>query len=85
LNDVTYRDVAKLHTLAADFYPEGTITIYSFSKNCGLAGLRLGAHIATNELLERIARYKINDLGTSIVSQIAGIAALKTKISWLRR
>ena len=83
LNDVTYRDVAKLHTLAADFYPEGTITIYSFSKNCGLAGLRLGAHIATNELLERIARYKINDLGTSIVSQIAGIEALKTKISWL--
>jgi aspartate/methionine/tyrosine aminotransferase len=83
LNDVTYRDVAKLHTLAADFYPEGTITIYSFSKNCGLAGLRLGAHIATNELIERMARYKINDLGTSIVSQIAGIAALKTKLGWL--
>ncbi|MEI7826905.1 MAG: pyridoxal phosphate-dependent aminotransferase [Euryarchaeota archaeon] len=83
LNDVTYRDVAILHTLAADFYPEGTITIYSFSKNCGLAGLRLGAHIATNELIQRIARYKINDLGTSIVSQVAGIAALKTKLDWL--
>ena len=83
LNDVTYRDMAKLHTLAADFYPEGTITIYSFSKNCGLAGLRVGAHIATSELMQRLARYKINDLGTSIVSQIAGIAALKTKHDWL--
>jgi aspartate/methionine/tyrosine aminotransferase len=83
LNDVTYRDVATLHTLAAGFYPEGTITIYSFSKNCGLAGLRLGAHIATNELIQQIAQYKINDLGTSIVSQVAGIAALKTKLDWL--
>jgi len=83
LNDVTYRDVATLHTLAAGFYPEGTITIYSFSKNCGLAGLRLGAHIATNELIQQIARCKINDLGTSIVSQVAGIAALKTKLDWL--
>jgi aspartate/methionine/tyrosine aminotransferase len=83
LNDVTYRDVATVHTLAANFYPEGTVTIYSFSKNCGLAGLRLGAHIATNELVQQIARYKINDLGTSIVSQVAGIAALKTKRDWL--
>ncbi len=83
LNDVTYRDVAKLHTLAADFYPEGTITIYSFSKNCGLAGLRLGAHVATHELMERLAPYKINDLGTSIISQTAGILALKTKFDWL--
>ncbi len=83
LNDVTYRDVAKLHTLAADFYPEGTITIYSFSKNCGLAGLRLGAHIATHELMGRLAPYKINDLGTSIIGQTAGILALKTKFDWL--
>jgi aspartate/methionine/tyrosine aminotransferase len=83
LNDVTYRDVARLHTLAANFYPEGTITIYSFSKNCGLAGLRLGAHVASSELVQRMARYKINDLGTSIVSQAAGIAALQTKLDWL--
>jgi aspartate aminotransferase len=83
LNDVTYRDVAKHHTLAADFYPERTITVYSFSKNCGFAGLRLGAHVATHELMGQLARYKINDLGTSIVSQIAGIAALKTKRDWL--
>jgi len=83
LNDVTYRDMAKLHTLAADFYPDGTITIYSFSKNCGLAGLRLGAHIATSNLIARMNAYKINDLGTSIVSQVAGITALKTKFDWL--
>ncbi len=83
LNDITYHDMAKLHTHAANFYPEGTVTIYSFSKNCGLAGLRLGAHIATNELIKQIAHYKINDLGTSIISQVAGIAALRTKSEWL--
>jgi aspartate/methionine/tyrosine aminotransferase len=83
LNDITYHDMAKLHSHAANFYPEGTVTIYSFSKNCGLAGLRLGAHIATNELIQQIAHYKINDLGTSIVSQVAGIAALRTKCEWL--
>jgi len=83
LNDITYHDMATRHTLAANFYPEGTVTIYSFSKNCGLAGLRLGAHIATNELIQQIAHYKINDLGTSIVSQVAGIAALRTKHEWL--
>jgi len=83
LNDITYHDMAKLHSRAANFYPEGTVTIYSFSKNCGFAGLRLGAHIATNELMQQIARYKINDLGTSIVSQVAGIAALRTKYEWL--
>jgi aspartate/methionine/tyrosine aminotransferase len=83
LNDITYHDMAKLHSRAANFYPEGTVTIYSFSKNCGFAGLRLGAHIATNELMQQIARYKINDLGTSIVSQVAGIAALRTKCEWL--
>ena len=83
LNDVTYRDVAKFHRLATEFYPEGTITVYSFSKNCGFAGLRLGANVATSELIERLARYKINDLGTSSISQVAGIAALKTKHDWL--
>ena len=83
LNDVTYRDLAKSHTLAADFYPEGTITIYSFSKNCGLAGLRLGAHIATDTLLASMSEYKINDLGTSIIAQVAGVAALKNKVDWL--
>jgi aspartate aminotransferase len=83
LNDITYHDMAKLHSHAANFYPEGTVIIYSFSKNCGLAGLRLGAHIATNELIQKIAHYKVNDLGTSIVSQVAGIAALRTKHEWL--
>lgn len=83
LNDITYHDLTPHHTLAANFYPEGTVTIYSFSKNCGLAGLRLGAHIATSELIQEIARYKINDLGSSVVSQVAGIAALKTKHEWL--
>ena len=35
LHDCTYRDFADDHVLAARFYPEGAITIYSFSKWLG--------------------------------------------------
>ena len=44
LHDVTYRDFADHHTLAYGFYPERTLTAWSVSKNCGLAGLRFGRH-----------------------------------------
>ena len=36
LHDCTYRDFAENHTLAASLYPQGAITIYSFSKWLGL-------------------------------------------------
>ena len=38
IDDITYRDFAPNHVLAADILPEKTITGYSVSKNCGLAG-----------------------------------------------
>lgn len=82
IHDCTYRHFADGHSLAAQFYPEGTITIYSFSKWLGLAGLRIGALIAHPDLVERLASAPPNNLGSNIVSQRAAIAGLKIKDEW---
>jgi aspartate aminotransferase len=79
LHDTTYRDFAERHTLAGAFYPEGTLTVWSVSKNCGLAGVRLGGYLAAPELAARVARYNTNDLGVSVFSQVAAKAALRAK------
>ncbi len=83
LNDITYRDFSDGHALAATFAPEETVTIWSVSKNCGLAGMRLGGLLAWPELQRSIARYNTNDLGVNILAQVAARAALRTKASWI--
>ncbi len=83
LNDVTYRDFSEGHALAAEFAPEETVTVWSVSKNCGLAGLRLGGLLATPERVQTVARYNTNDLGVNIFAQVAATAALRTKASWI--
>ncbi len=83
LNDVTYRDFSEGHTLAAEFAPEETVTVWSVSKNCGLAGMRLGGFSARPELRKTIARYNTNDLGVNIFAQVAARAALRTKRNWI--
>jgi len=83
LNDVTYRDFSPAHTLAARFAPEETVTVWSVSKNCGLAGMRIGGLSAAPERLRAIARFNTNDLGVNILAQVAAAAALRTKPSWL--
>lgn len=85
VHDCTYRHFAAGHTLAAELYPEGTFTTYSFSKWLGLAGLRLGAVVARPELLERLSRVPSNPLGANIQAQRAAIAGLKAKDEWLAR
>lgn len=82
LHDCTYFHFADRHTLAARFYPEKSVTIYSFSKWLGLAGMRLGAVVAHPDLVERLAAAPPNNLGCNIVSQRAAIAGLKIKDSW---
>ena len=82
LHDCTYFHFADNHTLAAKFYPEKTITIYSFSKWLGLAGLRVGAIVANPDLIERLAAAPPNNLGCNVVSQRAAIAGLKIKKDW---
>lgn len=79
LNDVTYRDFAEKPTLAHPYHPEGTVTVWSVSKNCGLAGLRLGGLMAAPELFAKIWKYNTNDLGVNILAQVAAAAALRAK------
>jgi len=83
LNDVTYRDFSEGHALAAEFAPEETITIWSLSKNCGLAGMRIGGFLAPPELARSIARFNTNDLGVNVLAQVAARAALETKSTWI--
>lgn len=83
IHDCTYRDFADSHTLASRFYPEGTVTIVSFSKWLGLAGLRLGALVASPELLARILPHSQAPLGASVLAQRAAIAGLGVKAEWM--
>jgi aspartate/methionine/tyrosine aminotransferase len=82
VHDCTYRHFADEHTLAARFYPERSITIYSFSKWLGLAGIRVGAVVADPDIVERLAAAPPNNLGSNVVSQRAAIAGLKIKDAW---
>ena len=85
LHDVTYRDFAQKHTLAAKYAPNNTITCYSFSKIFGMAGLRLGAIISSEEVIDVVKSIIINDVGTNMVAQAGALAALKTKPQWIDR
>jgi len=83
INDITYRDFSDGHALAAEFAPEETVTIWSVSKNCGLAGMRLGGFVASKELTAAIGRFNTNDLGVNVLAQTAARAALRTKPTWI--
>lgn len=83
LHDITYKDFAREHHLVAKYAPEHTITIYSFSKIFGMAGLRIGAVISSPELIRKMRASVINDLGTNSLAQEAGIAGLESKNEWI--
>lgn len=83
LHDITYRDFAREHYLAAKRAPEHAITIYSFSKIYGMAGLRIGAMIASPDIINSVRTILINDLGTNVVAQKGAIAAVNSKYEWL--
>jgi len=82
IHDCTYRHFAYDHTLAATRYPERTITIYSFSKWLGFAGLRVGAVVANPDIIEKLAGAPPNNLGSNILSQRAALAGLRIKDEW---
>lgn len=83
LHDITYKDFAREHHLVAHYAPEHTITIYSFSKIFGMAGLRIGSVISSPELIRKMRASVINDLGTNSLAQEAGIAGLQSKNTWI--
>jgi aspartate/methionine/tyrosine aminotransferase len=82
IHDCTYRHFAYAHELAARHDPERTLTIYSFSKWLGLAGLRIGAVVAHPDMIDRLAGAPPNNLGSSILSQRAAAAGLAIKAEW---
>ncbi len=82
IHDCTYRHFAYDHTLAARFYPQRTLTTYSFSKWLGLAGLRVGAIVADGAVIEALASAPPNNLGSNVLSQRAALAGLAEKASW---
>lgn len=83
MHDVTYRDFAFEHASAEQFYPEKTITIYSFSKSCGMAGMRIGALVAPDPLMTQILKYNTNVLGVSVISQCTALELLENKKDWM--
>ncbi len=83
IDDITYRDFAYEHTLATEFVPERTFLIYSFSKNCGFAGMRLGALITPDHIFDEISRWRSNPLSANILAQVGAKVALETKDQWL--
>ncbi len=82
IHDCTYRHFADNHTLAWPYYPEKTLTIYSFSKWLGLAGLRIAALVGSPALLETLAVAAPNNLGSNVLSQRAAMAGLRSKPEW---
>jgi aspartate/methionine/tyrosine aminotransferase len=83
LHDCTYREFAYEHTLAAQFYPEGTVTSYSFSKWLGLAGLRIGAIVSNIDIVEKLADISPSTLGSSVIAQRGALAGLAVKGEWM--
>ncbi|HEV2990670.1 MAG TPA: pyridoxal phosphate-dependent aminotransferase [Candidatus Angelobacter sp.] len=78
------------HTSIAALSPEiarNTVTVYGFSKNFGLAGLRVGCVICTNpEWLKNIVATSdaaSTVYGVSVLSQVAVIAAVRHGRAWL--
>lgn len=83
IDDITYRDFAYEHTLATEFVPERTFVVYSFSKNCGFAGMRLGAVLIPEPMYPEISKWRSNPLSANILAQVGAKVALETKEQWL--
>lgn len=82
LNDVTYRDFAEVHFETTAYAPERTFIAYSFSKSCGMAGMRVGALCGPKDLMDRAINFNTNDLSVNVLAQRAALTALQTKKKW---
>ncbi len=84
IDDITYRDFADENVLTSEFYPEKTLIAYSFSKNCGFAGMRIGALLAPKNIMKGLKPFNTNVLSVNIIAQRAALTALQTKNKWIR-
>jgi aspartate/methionine/tyrosine aminotransferase len=85
VHDCTYRDFADGHTPALHVAPEGSVVSMSFSKWLGLAGLRIGALVASRGLFEEFAQTSTSVLGASVIAQRAAQAGLAVKAEWMQK
>jgi histidinol-phosphate aminotransferase len=85
VHDCTYRDFADSHTPAPHVAPEGSVVSMSFSKWLGLAGLRIGALVASRGLFEEFAQASTSVLGASVIAQRAAQAGLTVKAEWMQK
>ncbi|WP_298951646.1 pyridoxal phosphate-dependent aminotransferase [uncultured Methylobacterium sp.] len=83
VHDCTYRDFADGHHPALHAAPEGAVVSLSFSKWLGLAGLRIGALVASPALFEEFAARTTSVLGASVIAQAAAGAGLAVKPEWM--
>jgi len=82
VDDVTYRDFSD-PVPTYKYIPDRTITVYTFSKQCGLAGMRIGALAAPPDIMEKMLPYNTNVLSVNILAQRAALAAMECIDSWL--
>jgi aspartate aminotransferase len=82
VQDSTYKHFAEKHFSALKHSLENSMAIYSFSKFAGMAGLRVGAVVTNDALMEKFTQAQVNNLGSNIVAQRGALAALKTKDKW---
>jgi len=83
VHDCTYRDFATGHTPVLEVAPEGTVVTVSFSKWLGLAGMRIGAVLASPDLVEVFAEQSSSVLGASVIAQRGAMAGLEVKPEWI--
>ena len=82
VHDSTYKHFADEHFSILKASLENSMAIYSFSKFAGMAGLRIGAVVSNESIVEKFTKAQVNNLGTNIIAQRGAIAALKTKDQW---
>jgi histidinol-phosphate aminotransferase len=83
VHDCTYRDFADGHFPALRAAPDNAVVTLSFSKWLGLAGLRVGALVASPDVLGDFVTRTTSVLGASVVAQRAAEAGLKVKPEWM--
>ena len=82
IDDITYRDFSDPYP-TYDIVPDRTIVSYTFSKQCGLAGMRIGMVAAPKQLMDKMMPFNTNVLSVNILAQRAALAAMETIGDWL--
>ena len=84
VHDCTYRDFAPDHVPAMRIDPVNAVCTVSFSKWLGLAGMRIGALVGSEALIDECAAFSSSILGAGVVAQRGAMAGLEVKPEWMQ-